>query len=99
VRETPLLLPPSRYTSDDGPPLAGFHHHGVSSAIHPANRILGQHAAQIVAFLAEPTQAFLFQQTEAVLCQHQLTTIEGIDQTVQRIIAQYVKPRVCEVRR
>ena len=54
VRErTLLLLPPRRCVTDDGAPRAGFHHHGVGRAIHPANRILGQHAAKIVLKVSE----------------------------------------------
>src|SRR6266851_5666281 len=66
--------------------------HAFRRAIDPANRILGQDASKQATLLVEPAEVLLFEQPETALRYYEVAAIQRIDQRVERISAQYVKP-------
>src|SRR5208282_3280511 len=83
--------PPWRRPADDGPSLAGFHNHGVTSAVKAANRIFRQDAAQKGSLPVEPAQAVLFEPAETAFRWQQVPALRRVDQSVDRIIAHHVE--------
>lgn len=55
------LCPPSRHPVDHTPTLTRLDDHTLLSRVEAADGLFGDDAAEIVAILAEPTQALLFE--------------------------------------